>query len=205
MADEIVLGFDAREPGGHDPRWDDEELRRRLLLRRDVARPLPVDLWVWPSVARIERGRSMHREERDRLGIGWNGHLFVSVARMRDSLAGRGTDPVDTVLIAVGWLWRGRFEETAGSPHPIAAEPPQPDESRSLLGYDVADGHQIGGLSNCGYRPEDVDRLREQWVPELNEHHLFRHQDAAFAFVEGTNEPVPDHAPFHVHSLYRIA
>jgi hypothetical protein len=50
MADEILIGFDAREAGEHDPRWDDDERRELFLLRRDVARPLSVDRAAWPTV-----------------------------------------------------------------------------------------------------------------------------------------------------------
>ena len=84
------------------------------------------------------------------------------------------------------------------------AEPAEPEKSWTLLGYDVADGSLYSGLSNCGYAPEDSDRLREKWAPTLNEHHLFRDQDPAFAFAEVMNARDPCHAPFYVYSLYRL-
>jgi hypothetical protein len=46
--------------------------------------------------------------------------------------------------------------------------------------------------------------LRETWAPKLNEHHLFRDHEPAFAFAAVTDRRVPDHAPFHVYSLYRL-
>jgi hypothetical protein len=203
MADEILIGFDAREAGEYDPRWDDER-RRRFLLRHDVARPLSVDCIAWPSIADIGLGRSLSTEERERLGIGWNARLWESLDRMRRYLDEQGADPVDMVLVAVGWLSRLGFPDTAKGPHPAPTEPVQPERSWNLLGYDVADGWLFSGLTDCGYTPEDSAGLREKWAPKLNEHHLFRDQEAGFAFVEVSNARVPEHAPFYVYSLYRL-
>ncbi|HEV8105744.1 MAG TPA: hypothetical protein VGP69_18590 [Gaiellaceae bacterium] len=49
MADEMLIGFDAREAVEYLPRWDGER-RQRFLLRHDVARPLSVDARVWPTI-----------------------------------------------------------------------------------------------------------------------------------------------------------
>jgi hypothetical protein len=112
------------------------------------------------------------------------------------------------VLVAVGWLSRLGFRDTGDAgpyptgPYLVPAEPAQPERSWNQLGYDVADGGRISGLTNCGYTPEECDRLGEEWAPKLNEHHLFRDHEAAFAFVDVANARVPEHAPFHVYSLY---
>jgi hypothetical protein len=228
--DEILVGFDAREAGEHDPRWG-EPRRQQFLLRRDVGRPLSVDGGVWPTTfdgpweevplldgpqgKQIGVSRTL-----DRSVIGLNAPLWHNLDRMTNGLDEEGADAADRVLVAVGWCWRWNGDASAypdiWGPHVMAeAEPAEPEQSWTLLGYDVADGSLISGLSNCGYTPGDSDprieearqaahRLRERWVPKLNEHHLFRDQDPAFAFADVTNTRVPDHAPFHVYSLYRL-
>jgi hypothetical protein len=85
----------------------------------------------------------------------------------------------------------------------VPTDPAQPKKSWTLLGFDVAN-FPFSGLSSCGYTPPDTDRLRERRAQELNEHHLFRDPESAFAFLETTNRRVPQYAPFHAYSLYRL-
>jgi hypothetical protein len=211
MIDEELIGFDAREAGEYDPRWDNTR-RQRFLLRPEVARPLSLDLDVWPTIFDIG---SLETTSRFPPGTSPRGApLWDNLGLMRGNLDEQGADPADMVLVAVGWLPLAGFRDPAVvSPYPPGvggpyllepAEPEQPEKSWDLLGYDVADGGWFSGLSNCGYTLEDTDRLREMWGPKLNEHHLFRDHRAAFAFVEVTNARVPEHAPFHVYSLYRL-
>ena len=42
------------------------------------------------------------------------------------------------------------------------------------------------------------------WGPRLNEHHLFKNAESAFAFRLVTNRRVPEHAPFFVYGLWLI-
>jgi hypothetical protein len=150
------------------------------------------------------------RRDYDRTVIGPNAPLWENLERMKSKLAEQGAQPADVVLIAVGWLSRHGFRDTdnmggylGARPDPVPTEPAQPAKDWTLLGYDVAD-FPFSGLSNCGYTPEDSDRLRPTWGPTLNEHHLFRDPEPAFAFLELTNTRVPAHAPFHLYSLYRL-
>jgi hypothetical protein len=206
MAEEMLIGFDAREPVERLVDWD-ESRRRRFLLRDDVARPLSVDVDVWPRArelaAQLTRGY-------DRSAVGPNAPLWESLDRMKSRLAEQGADLADVPLVSLGWLSRHAFRDTDNMggyygvrPDPVPTEPPRPEQSWTLLGYDVAD-LPFSGLSNCSYKPEERERLREEWAPELNEHHLFGDPEAVFAFLELTNVRVPDHAPFHVYSLYRL-
>jgi hypothetical protein len=222
MAGQMLIGFDARNGVAQLPLWDDER-RRRFLLRQDVARPLSVDAAVWPrivdgpwrDVPLLDGPRGKQLGDRttrthDSSVIGPNAPLWERLDRLKSRLAEQGADPGDLVLIAVGWLSRHDFRDTddmggyvGARPDPVPTEPARPHESWTLLGYDVAD-FPFSGLSNCGYTPEESERLRERWAPKLNEHHLFRDPEPAFAFLELTNARVPEHAPFHVYSLYRL-
>ena len=242
MADEILIGFDARETGECDPRWSDDDRRERFLLRRDVARPLSVDRHAWATIfapwhskRNREWARSLPAEERERFrsvlgelseeerylqGLGsirvpdWavaaNAPLWEDLARMKSYLDEQGVDPADRVPVAVGWLSRLGFRDPGNedgykkTPFHVPAEPAQPEASWNLLGYDVADAALFSGLSDCGYTREDSERLRGSWVSALNDHHLFSAHGPAFEFVDVTNARVPEHAPFHVYSLYRL-
>jgi hypothetical protein len=222
MADQMLIGFDAREVGEYDPSWKDVR-RQRFLLRRDVARPLSVDAAVWPTIVDgpwrhvpvldgpggKQIGDQVTRDY-DRTVIGPNAPLWENLDRMKIKLGEQGIDPADMVLVAVGWLSRHGFRDTDNMggyvgtrPDPVPTEPAQPAKNWTLLGYDVAD-FPLSGLSDCGYTPEDSDRWRDTWAPKLNEHHLFRDPETAFAFLQVTNMRVPEHAPFHVYSLYRL-
>ena len=123
MVDEIVIGFDARQAGEHDPRWDDQR-RERELLRRDVARPLSVDRLAWPTIFAIwyskqnrQWARSLPAEERTRFRIG------TLPTEERERL-GVGTIPVPDwgVTVPHAPLWsnldrmRGYLDKRASTP-----------------------------------------------------------------------------------------
>ena len=60
-------------------------------------------------------------------------------------------------------------------------------ERYDLLGYDVADYDLLGGLTNCGYTPQEAASLAPVWAPLLNEWHLFdKPEDATMAHWHGS-------------------
>ncbi len=203
MADEILIGFDAREAGECDPRWDDAR-RGRYLLRADVARPLSVDRLAWPSLADVGHGRSLSGEERERLGIGWNGRLWASLDRMTGYLDEQGADPAESVLVAVGWVSRVGFTDTAKGPHPI--RPSQ--RSRRKAGTCSATTSRTDGCSadspTADTRPKRASGCAGSGLPSSTTSTCSAIGRPAFAFAEVTNARVPEHAPFHVFSLYRL-
>jgi hypothetical protein len=187
-----------------------------------------VDRGVWATIFDIwfsERNRdfrpSWNDEERHQRGFGtipvpdWafaaNAPLWEDLDRMRAYVAEHDAYPAGGVVIAVGWLSRRGFRDNTAraggyrrGPYLVPAEPAAPQRTWRLLGYDIADAGQISGLSNCGYTPEETATLGPKWASRLNDHHLFGDQEAAFAFVEIANARVPEHAPFHVYSLFRL-
>ena len=54
-----------------------------------------------------------------------------------------------------------------GTDTPLAVDP-----TWTFVGFDVADGTEISGLSNCGYGAE-LEELRAAWAPRLNDRGLF--------------------------------
>jgi hypothetical protein len=83
--------------------------------------------------------------------------------------------------------------------------PELPDTNWQFLGFDIADGGFISGLSNCGYEDAERDGLAAEWAQYLNRRHLFDDLQRAFQFRELTNARVPEHAPFFVIRLWLIA
>jgi hypothetical protein len=73
-----------------------------------------------------------------------------------------------------------------------------------LLGYDVADYDLLGGLTNCGYTPEEAASLSPVWVPLLNDWHLFDDPDDAVAYAAVTAQRVPAHAPFFGYGIHQL-
>lgn len=119
---------------------------------------------------------------------------------MRAWLAVYGVDLGAAAVVAVGWLSRLGFRDPKG-PYGV---PGTPQPGWELLGYDVADGFLLSGLSDCGWETGEI-RPPAAWSgAHLNEHHLFHEPDMAFEYVEAVNIRVPEHAPFFVYSLYRL-
>jgi hypothetical protein len=74
----------------------------------------------------------------------------------------------------------------------------------SFLGYDVADGSLISGISNCGYDSTEIRTLRATWSSSLNGNGLIGTLDSAMRFKSMTDARVPEHSPFWVFGIYRM-
>ena len=76
------------------------------------------------------------------------------------------------------------------------------DENLIFLGYDVANGGTLSGLSNCGYTDVALKYCRENYLQHLNQHGLFEDFGVALDFLSYTNQRTPADSPFYVYSLY---
>ncbi len=92
---------------------------------------------------------------------------------------------------------------TAGPGTP--GSPPGPDAALVHVGYDVADCDLLGGLTNCGYAPEEAASLAPVWAPLLNERHLLDNPEDATAYAAVTAKRVPEHAPFFGYGIYQLS
>jgi hypothetical protein len=79
-----------------------------------------------------------------------------------------------------------------------------PGTRSPLLGYDVADYDLLGGLTNCGYTPDEAPSLAPAWAPLLNEWHQFANPEDAMAYAAVTAQRVPEHAPFFGYGIYQL-
>jgi len=175
---EATIGFDLRSllP---DPSWTADR-RTRHLLRRDVASVRSVDPMVWerpPGLppAPVPEG------------------LWPTLADLL--AAAHGLDHAGAVAVRITSL----DEDDEGPP-----ESPGGTEQYELLGYDVADYDLLGGLTNCGYSPQEAASLAPVWAPRLNEWHLFDNPEHATAFAAVTDQRVPEHAPFYGYGIYQL-
>lgn len=187
--DTLLYGFDARMPiRVADPNWSD--LRRaQYLLRPEILRPLSVDTQVWPRV--LPAG----------VTDGFAPDYWANLDALRHTCASKGFSGDAVTLIALAVCGNGDQASSLFVP----CEPSTIDPAWQPLGWDVADNGLVSGLSNCGYRQEEVEALRPMFSPQLNEHGLFNSREAAEAFRVVSDKRVPEHAPFLIHRIFYIS
>jgi hypothetical protein len=187
---ERVLGFDARETFVDPAKAWTPARRREVLLRGDVAKPLSVDALVWPSV--------FHELPIPGCG-GVAADLWDDLDEMRAALAER-REPAHRI-VAVSWLSDDPFGKGGPRHGPRDALPCDLGPEWELLGYDVADGSCVSGLSSCGYSPFERAELAPSWGPKLNGAHLLPDPEDAFLYRALSDRRVSERAPFFVFAL----
>ena len=178
---ETTVGFDLRSIV-LDPGWTADR-RARHLLRRDVRSVRSVDplVWVRPPGLPAPPGA---------------GELWPDLAGLL--AAARVLEGAGAVVVRITALGQdGEVQE--------GADPSAPASERyDLLGYDVADYDLLGGLTNCGYTPEEAASLAPVWAPRLNGWHLFGNPGDAVVYAAVTARRVPEHAPFFGYGIYQL-
>jgi hypothetical protein len=178
---EATIGFDLRSTVP-DPSWTADR-RTRFLLRRDVASVRSVDPLVWVRPPGLPTAPEAEGLWPDLSG------LFA---------AAHALDRADVMAVRIT-----AFEEDGQTPE--GAGTIEPASGRyDLLGYDVADYDLLGGLTNCGYTPEEAASLAPAWAPLLNKWHLFDDPEDATTFAAVTAKRVPEHAPFYAYGIYQV-
>jgi hypothetical protein len=178
---EATIGFDLRLIAS-DPSWTADR-RARHLLRRDVPLVRSVDPLVWerpPGLPPPPEAEGLWPNLPDLLA------------------AARALDRAGAVVVRITALG-----EDGGTPEnldPVGSA----FERHDLLGYDVADYDLLGGLTNCGYTPEEAASLAPVWASLLNEWHLFGKPEDATAYAAVTAQRVPEHAPFYGYGIYQL-
>jgi len=192
MARTLLVGAEVRvDPEPPDPSWDDAR-RENYLLRRDVGRPLSIDRTVWPSCPMADGRRSPD-------ALPW-----VSIEEVRQrAVEARTTHQLGVVTIALGLVIENANDEALAASQGIKTETVVEPGWR-LLGFDIADGTAISGLSNCGYKVDEAAALCPAWAGRLNEHGLFEEMHDALAFRTLTDARVREHAPFAVYAIWLV-
>ena len=182
----LYAGADVRVDPSGDGGWTAER-RSTYLLRPDVRFPLSVDPNVWeraPGDLTYPVPWTPVEDVQKRAAALMASKHRVCVA----VLAAAAEDPAE----------EEELRSRTGADTPLAVDP-----AWTFVGFDVADGTEISGLSNCGYGAE-LDTLRAAWAPRLNDRGLFRDLEDAFAFRAVTNPRVPEHAPFTVYGIWIV-
>ena len=179
---EAAIGFDLRSIVS-DPSWTVDR-RTRFLLRPDVRSVRSVDPLVWERPPELPPS-----PEAEGLWPTLSGLL----------VAAHALDRAGAVTVRITAL--GEDGRTPESLDPIG---PASERHDDLLGYDVADCDLLGGLTNCGYTPEEAASLAPAWAPLLNEWHLFGNPEDATAYAAVTAQRVPEHAPFFGYGIYQL-
>jgi hypothetical protein len=217
---DLVLGFDARSMDAGQS-WPDIR-REEYLLRPEIAQPFSADSDVWPT--------AISQSEVPRW-VGPCEPFWDSLERLESflgecsSVQNRPYAVIALTLEAdldkpddLSTWWDRRMAIPQGNG---AFEYPQPASRRDLaqllgitpskravgwhlLGYDVADRWLLSGLSSCGYRAEERERLRARFGPQLNAGHLFADLKRANEFKLISAERVVEHAPFFVYGLWLL-
>ena len=192
MARTLRAGAEVRvDPELPDPSWSDAR-RETYLLRRDVRRPLSVDRTVWPSCPMADGQPSPQ-------ALPWVG---VEEVRQRAVETGATRQP-HAVTIVIGLVIENSNDEALAASQGIDTEVAVERKWRPL-GFDIADGTTISGLSNCGYKADEAEALRDAWAARLNDYGLFDDVHDALAFRAVTNARVREHAPFAVYAVWMV-
>jgi hypothetical protein len=177
---ETTVGFDLRSIVS-DPGWTADR-RARHLLRREVRSVSSVDPLVWVRPPGLPASPEA-------------GELWPDLPGLL--AAARALERAGVVVRITALGQDGEAHE--------GADPSAPAMERyDLLGYDVADYDLLGGLTNCGYTPEEAASLAPVWSPRLNEWHLFGNPGDAVAYAAVTARRVPEHAPFFGYGIYQL-
>jgi hypothetical protein len=211
----VIIGFDVREMYlPIEVCWPDER-RNSYLLSKDVEKPLSTDRIVWPSIFRshitivggIDMPETPNIKIPDQQKTMHN--LWIDLREMRSYVAGKSESfPKPCWIIALTELMNKQEKhQWLHPPPPFLTYPFVPTEVDSewlLLGYDVSQENLWSGLSNERYEPEEIQPLKERWVPHLNKYHLFTDQEQAYQFAAWADNR-DRHAPYSKWTVFDTA
>jgi hypothetical protein len=197
MENVIVLGFDARTPlANQSSLWDDKR-RSQYLIRLEIPSPISVDRGVWPAV-------SVNPDEEYPLFLWGSLSEIVGTFPKVATLESDAPAIVEIAVVATDQesssYWEGiifgRIDPQKDRRFTLASE---------FLGYDVADRSLISGVSNCQLSAEELAAVRKDWSRAINAWGLFGDPEDAEAFRAVCDRLVPEHSPFEVYRMRRIA
>jgi hypothetical protein len=193
----VILGFDVRTPfADQNSSWS-KERRSKFLIRPEIPSPISVDSDVWPAFA-------ANPDETYPMQL-W-GSVSEILARFPET---EGPESGAPTIIEIAVIttdekslrhWEGMLFKRV-RPEKDSALKISPD----CLGFDVADRYFVSGLSNCMLSGEELAVSRKDWSKAINTWGLVNDSEAATAFRAVCNRLVPEHAPFEVYRVRKIA
>jgi len=213
-----LLEFDARLDAREyvSTLWT-REMREQYLIRPDIEWPLSVDRYVWPSVF-LRLGEDVRRDiDYFPVMVDDSGErqYWQDMSLTRQAYLGYTGTKSPAILIAIELFHeheiidnRISYHDCASSRMALEAFPTSPayaPSSADILGFDVATAGRLSGLSDCGYDSNEILCWRSEWEQRLNTYGLLRTIEDANEFRERTDMRTPEHAPFWIYRLLRIA
>ncbi|KAB2892720.1 MAG: hypothetical protein F9K28_11280 [Bacteroidetes bacterium] len=188
---EILIGFDIREMEySYQDSWS-QDRKETFLIIGNIIKPLSTDRDVWNSI-------------------------FTMYENLKQNLPS-WTNPWENLFEMTSYtdkIWKDHWKPSwiigitlLSGVNLIAYDhviPSGLEKNWMFLGYDVSDKYLLSGLTNCGYKPEEISLLKNKWKNHLNKYHLFDDPESATQFTNIANQRVPEHAPFNVYGLYLI-
>lgn len=205
---EYLLGYDVREMFlDVESAWD-QARREQYLLKLDVKKPLSVDCAVWPYFFDPCKSQNPHDWRIGCHDLWEDAEGLKILVESEEGRLDKAFEIIGITLTVLSYVDAEQWCQQQGIlMNTLNKRMVKQNTAWIKLGFDVADGGMISGLSNCGYEPEaeNVWKIREQWWPLLNEHHLFDKLEDAKQFREFANIREKDQSPFFVFGIYRIA
>lgn len=196
---EKLLGFDVRKMRlKNNVVWNDKR-KETYLLRPDVDKVLSTDTIVWPSLLKVNKSTRSSSQNIDL-------NLWDNLKTLQNHLTKiRETAQEPYCIIGITLLLHYLNKKESEMWNPILVQTPLDiidDKDWVFLGYDISDMAFLSGLSNCGYKPEEIQSLRKRWGQHINSFNLFTDPSQAFEFKKFSDKRVVEHAPFFVYGLY---
>lgn len=196
--EEKVLGFAVRKDfvNSKPIQWDDER-RSIYLLKVDIKYPLSIDSSVWPEADDCQNIGNYAFED---LSEECNFDIYKIPKDLTPEIA------APNVLVAFVMEVESyeKFCQTIGF-HACDSEfsvAELVNAGWKFIGFDIAEESLISGLSNCGYRADELQEVKSLFLDNLNEYGLFDDLQVAKEFCEYSNNRVSEHAPFFVFGMY---
>jgi len=197
--------------------WDKEH-RDRFLLTPEIEWPLSIDPLVWPSVFFSEIFREATELPYGDIEVDPrtdDGKYWLSLEQMKAHYEAHRQVGTSGVFVAIHLFSEQPLVEDmipyvqpGGIQCALALGRTNPREcppGSEFLGYDVADASWISGLANCGYTPDEKQQLGRIWASRLNSFGLLKSLDDATEFRQLCDARVPEHSPFWIYGISRLA
>ncbi len=211
MYEETVIGFDARDmETAYILGWP-QDRRERFLLKEELAKPLSIDVLVWPSIflpaITFVGGTSQDSLYETDLKIPVEYRSLDNLWRNLGEMQRYLKDHLQTRRAQYWEIAITEFMSKSDKEELVSKgvfKPNAVSQEWRLLGYDVSNSDFRSALTGSAYEKSEIQILRQRWAPYLNESHLFTDLKQAREFANWADGRDIGHAPCSVNGLYLV-